>query len=129
MTQTTIARSLNKSRSATFNDGKSKLKAGVSKDSAEMRSLQLREAVRELREPKATEPEKQTTPRLNASDGPINILIVDDESKNLTVLETVLSNPVAYRLIKAESAEQALLALLADEFARWLAISTSHPPR
>src|SRR5215468_4483192 len=68
------------------------------------------------RSEKATEPEKQTTPRPNANDEPINILIVDDEPKNLTVLETVLSNP-AYRLIKAESADQALLALLADEFA------------
>src|SRR5215467_4866151 len=83
MTETTIARSLKKSRSATFNNGK---------------------------------PEKQTTARLNASDGSINILIVDDEPKNLTVLETILNNP-AYRLIKAESADQALLALLVDEFA------------
>src|SRR3978361_685643 len=48
--------------------------------------------------------------------GLINILIVDDEPKNLTVLETVLDSP-RYRLIRAESAEQALLALLADEFA------------
>lgn len=47
---------------------------------------------------------------------PINILIVDDEPKNLTVLETVLSNR-AYRLVRAESADQALLALLADQFA------------
>jgi PAS domain S-box-containing protein len=47
---------------------------------------------------------------------PINILIVDDEPKNLTVLETVLSNR-AYRLIRAESADQALLALLAEQFA------------
>ena len=46
----------------------------------------------------------------------INILIVDDEPKNLTVLETVLDAP-DYRLVLAESAEQALLALLADEFA------------
>lgn len=46
----------------------------------------------------------------------INILIVDDEPKNLTVLETVLDNP-EYRLIKAESADQALLALLGDQFA------------
>lgn len=45
-----------------------------------------------------------------------NILIVDDEPKNLTVLETVLNNP-RYRLVRAESAEQALLALLAEEFA------------
>src|ERR1700682_1126656 len=46
----------------------------------------------------------------------INILIVDDEPKNLTVLETVLDNP-AYRLVRAESADQALLALLVDQFA------------
>lgn len=46
----------------------------------------------------------------------INILIVDDEPKNLTVLETVLNNP-AYRLVRAESADEALLALLADQFA------------
>jgi two-component sensor histidine kinase/CheY-like chemotaxis protein len=47
---------------------------------------------------------------------PINILIVDDEPKNLTVVEAILDNP-DYRLVRAESAEQALLALLADEFA------------
>jgi PAS domain S-box-containing protein len=47
---------------------------------------------------------------------PINILIVDDEPKNLTVLEAILDDP-GYRLITAESAEQALIALLADEFA------------
>jgi PAS domain S-box-containing protein len=47
---------------------------------------------------------------------PINILIVDDEPKNLTVLEAILDGR-GYRLVRAESAEQALLALLADEFA------------
>ena len=47
---------------------------------------------------------------------PINILIVDDEPKNLTVLETVLDDP-GYRIIRGESADQALLALVADEFA------------
>jgi PAS domain S-box-containing protein len=46
----------------------------------------------------------------------INILIVDDEPKNLTVLEAVLDDP-AYRLVRAESADQALLALLVDQFA------------
>ena len=56
------------------------------------------------------------TPRSASGDGPINILIVDDEPKNLTVLETVLDDP-AYRLVKAESADQALLALLVDQFA------------
>ncbi|HEY5321764.1 MAG TPA: response regulator, partial [Caldimonas sp.] len=49
-------------------------------------------------------------------DAPINILIVDDEPKNLTVLETLLDSP-GYRLVRAESADQALLALVAEEFA------------
>jgi len=46
----------------------------------------------------------------------INILIVDDEPVNLTVLETVLDDP-SYRLVRAESADQALLALISEEFA------------
>jgi signal transduction histidine kinase len=49
-------------------------------------------------------------------DQPINILIVDDEPKNLTVLESVLDDP-SYRLIRAETADKALLALVVDEFA------------
>jgi PAS domain S-box-containing protein len=49
-------------------------------------------------------------------DGPVNILIVDDEPRNLTVLETVLDEP-GYRLVRAESADQALLALVVEEFA------------
>ncbi|HUR56337.1 MAG TPA: hybrid sensor histidine kinase/response regulator [Opitutaceae bacterium] len=49
-------------------------------------------------------------------DQPINILIVDDEPKNLVVLETVLDHP-SYRLVRAGSAEQALLALVTEEFA------------
>lgn len=47
---------------------------------------------------------------------PINILIVDDEPKNLTVLETVLQDP-QYRLMRAASAEEALLAMLNEDFA------------
>ena len=50
------------------------------------------------------------------TDAPINILIVDDEPKNLTALETLLDAP-GYRLVRAESADQALLALVAEEFA------------
>ena len=46
----------------------------------------------------------------------VNILIVDDEPKNLTVLETVLDDP-GYRLLRAESGDQALLALMSHEFA------------
>ena len=48
--------------------------------------------------------------------GPINILIVDDEPKNLTVLETVLDDP-DYQLVRAGSADQALHALVMEEFA------------
>jgi PAS domain S-box-containing protein len=47
---------------------------------------------------------------------PINILLVDDEPRNLTVLETILADP-GYRLVLAHSANQALLALVAEEFA------------
>jgi PAS domain S-box-containing protein len=47
---------------------------------------------------------------------PINILLVDDEPKNLTALETVLDDP-GYRLIRAGSANEALLALVSEEFA------------
>ena len=46
----------------------------------------------------------------------VNILIVDDEPKNLTVLETVLDSP-RYRVIRAESPDTALLALLKHDFA------------
>jgi signal transduction histidine kinase len=47
---------------------------------------------------------------------PIQILIVDDEPKNLVVLETVLNDP-DYRLVRAHSADEALLALVAEQFA------------
>jgi DNA-binding response OmpR family regulator len=56
-----------------------------------------------------------TTPTLH-SEAPVNILIVDDEPKNLTVLEAILDDP-GYRLVRAETTERALLALLFDEFA------------
>jgi signal transduction histidine kinase len=47
---------------------------------------------------------------------PIQILIVDDEPKNLVVLETILNDP-DYRLVRAHSADEALLALVAEQFA------------
>jgi signal transduction histidine kinase len=56
------------------------------------------------------------TVALAEGDAPINILIVDDEAKNLTVLETVLDDP-EYRLVRAESADEALLALVSEQFA------------
>jgi PAS domain S-box-containing protein len=56
------------------------------------------------------------SPGSSVHNGPINILIVDDEPKNLTVLETILDNP-GYRLVRAETADQALHALVVEEFA------------
>lgn len=47
---------------------------------------------------------------------PINILIVDDEPANLVVLESVLSD-ASYRLVRAQSADEALMALMREEFA------------
>jgi signal transduction histidine kinase len=49
-------------------------------------------------------------------EAPINILIVDDEPKNLVVLETVLDDP-SYRLVRARSANEALLSLIAEDYA------------
>ena len=46
----------------------------------------------------------------------VNILIVDDEPKNLVVLETVLDVP-GYRIVRASSGDEALMALMANEFA------------
>jgi two-component sensor histidine kinase/AmiR/NasT family two-component response regulator len=51
-----------------------------------------------------------------AGTNPINILIVDDEPKNLTVLQFILDDP-DYRLVRAQSAEEALLALIAEQYA------------
>ena len=50
------------------------------------------------------------------SDLPVNILVVDDEPRNLTVLEVVLDDP-SYRLVRANSGDEALLALMTQEFA------------
>ncbi|RYZ06988.1 MAG: hybrid sensor histidine kinase/response regulator [Comamonadaceae bacterium] len=53
---------------------------------------------------------------MNAIETRVNILIVDDEPRNLQVLESVLDDP-GYRLVRATSGEDALLALMAEEFA------------
>jgi signal transduction histidine kinase len=53
---------------------------------------------------------------LDPAEVPVNILIVDDEPKNLLVLESVLDDP-GYRMVRATSGDEALLALMADEFA------------
>jgi signal transduction histidine kinase len=47
---------------------------------------------------------------------PVNILLVDDEARNLDVLESFLVSP-DYNLVRALTAEEALLLLLEGEFA------------
>jgi signal transduction histidine kinase len=47
---------------------------------------------------------------------PTNILLVDDEARNLTVLEGVLQS-AEHRLVNAANAEETLLALLQHDFA------------
>lgn len=46
----------------------------------------------------------------------INILLVDDELRNLDVLEAILRSS-DYRLVRARTADEALMALLDEEFA------------
>jgi signal transduction histidine kinase len=59
---------------------------------------------------------RSTTASSHDGNAPIHILIVDDEPKNLTVLETILDDP-DYLLVRAGSADEALLALVAEQFA------------
>ena len=56
------------------------------------------------------------TPAPSAAAPPIQILVVDDEPRNLTVLATILDDP-RYQIVRAESAEEALLALVRSDFA------------
>ncbi|OXM13762.1 response regulator [Paenibacillus herberti] len=49
-------------------------------------------------------------------DGPINILLVDDYPENLLAIEAVLAD-LNYNLVKCLSGEEALRALLKDDFA------------
>ena len=55
-------------------------------------------------------------PAVNGREPPVNILIVDDEVRNLDVLESILYAP-GYKLVRATSANAALLALVEGEFA------------
>ena len=48
--------------------------------------------------------------------GEVKILLVDDEDRNLEVLESILTSP-GLNLIRAQTPEAALLALVRDEFA------------
>lgn len=68
--------------------------------------------------PPAAAPEAAANNAVTAAEStePVNILIVDDEPINLTVLQTVLDDP-GYRLVSARSADEALMALMAQDFA------------
>jgi signal transduction histidine kinase len=46
----------------------------------------------------------------------VNVLLVDDEPRNLDVLESILGTS-GYRLVRAQTADEALMALLTEEFA------------
>ncbi|HXB60993.1 MAG TPA: response regulator [Candidatus Acidoferrales bacterium] len=48
---------------------------------------------------------------------PVNVLLVDDESRNLAALESILEPMPGLQLVRALRAEEALLALLSQEFA------------
>jgi len=54
-----------------------------------------------------------TTTRASA---PVNILIVDDDARNLDVLEAILDSP-NYRLVRAQNADETLRALFKERFA------------
>ena len=62
-----------------------------------------------------SEKEKTAVPKPELQ--PVNILLVDDESRNLDALESILETMPGLRLIRALRAEEALLALLHNEFA------------
>src|SRR5215207_5333548 len=51
-----------------------------------------------------------------AAGAPIAILLVDDDPKNLLALESILDCP-EHRLVKVQTADDALLALMQDDYA------------
>lgn len=57
-----------------------------------------------------------TGKKQSLSEEPINILLVDDDGRNLDVLESVLESP-AYNLVRALTADRALMLLIQGDFA------------
>lgn len=51
-----------------------------------------------------------------SNEPPVSILLVDDKAENLLALESVLEHP-GYHLVRAHNGDEALLALLKDEYA------------
>src|SRR5260221_7396934 len=50
------------------------------------------------------------------TDDPVSVLLVDDDVRNLDALETILDSP-DHHLVRAQTAEEALLALMSNDFA------------
>src|SRR5438034_10620670 len=48
--------------------------------------------------------------------GPVNILLVDDDPRNLDVLESILES-ADYHLVRAQNGDEALLKLMSIDFA------------
>lgn len=63
----------------------------------------------------ALEPDK--TDELKPAIEPVNILLVDDETRNLDALESILDPMPGLKLVRVTRAEDALMALLHQEFA------------
>src|SRR5688572_14477485 len=59
---------------------------------------------------------KVFSPHSALNEGPVHLLLVDDQTRNLEVLEAVLQSP-EYRLIRATSGDEALMALMKEDFA------------
>ncbi|HEY1718113.1 MAG TPA: response regulator [Verrucomicrobiae bacterium] len=60
--------------------------------------------------------ENENASGAKSAGGIVNILIVDDELRNLDVLDSILESP-ELNLVRAKTAEDALLALVHEEFA------------
>lgn len=61
--------------------------------------------------------EKEKNAQPTSAVEPASILLVDDESRNLDALESILDQMPGLRLVRATTADDALLALLHNEFA------------
>jgi two-component system CheB/CheR fusion protein len=69
-----------------------------------------------LKNPVAASHLEAASPRPERPGESVSILLVDDQPSNLDVLEAILESP-EYRIVRAQSANDALLALLHGDFA------------
>src|SRR5690348_7923127 len=66
--------------------------------------------------PTLEQPERGQSVSNDSSSRAISILLVDDNKKNLDALESILTSP-ELRLVRAQTADEALLWLVHNEFA------------